>query len=91
MAKRNCRRTEQERTIHERAVALRKMTDEQLVGHVDRQYTAGIDTGRIGIELTQQETGEKILAAISEVKGIGAATITKIRAVIQEITGGDKA
>lgn len=33
MAKRNCRRTEEEAAIHKRAVELRKMTDAQLVQH----------------------------------------------------------
>ena len=45
--KRNRRRNGQERAYHERAVALRKMTDEQLVKHFDRNYQAGLDAGRL--------------------------------------------
>lgn len=33
--KRNCRRTVDEDRIHEKAVKLRKMTDEQLVNYVE--------------------------------------------------------
>jgi len=35
MAKRKCRMTEHELDVHKRAVALRKMTDEQLVNEVE--------------------------------------------------------
>ena len=34
-SKRNCRRTEDEAKIHEKAVKMRKMTDEQLVHYVE--------------------------------------------------------
>ena len=86
--KRNCRRNEKERQHHERAVALRKMPDEQLVRHFDKHFEAGFDAGRIGIETAEQEAGEKILKAIAGIKGIGAATIAKIQDAVQEITGG---
>ena len=86
--KRSCRRTETERIAHERAVSLRKMSDAHLIEHVDGQYAAGFDACRIGIEATEQEVAEKILKAISTIKGIGAATITKIIAAIDEVTGG---
>ena len=36
-SKRNCRRTEDEVRIHEKAVKMRKMTDEQLVHYVEDQ------------------------------------------------------
>ena len=36
MAKRNCRMTEAERAIHDRAVSLRKMTDQLQVKRVER-------------------------------------------------------
>ena len=35
MKKRNCRRTQDESQIHEKAVKMRKMTDEQLVHYVE--------------------------------------------------------
>jgi 1-deoxy-D-xylulose 5-phosphate reductoisomerase len=89
MAKRNCRRTNNERCIHERAVALRKMTDEQLIEHLDRQFTAGVDAGRMVPEVSERETAEKILTAIAGIKGIGAATAAKIRAATNDMTGGE--
>ena len=86
--KRNCRRKETERIAHERAVSLRKMSDAHLIEHVDGQYAAGFDAGRIGIVATEQEIAEKFLEAISTIKGVGAATISKIGAAINEMTGG---
>ena len=35
MSKRNCRRTEDAKKIHEKAVKMRKMTDEKLVHYVE--------------------------------------------------------
>ena len=91
--KKNHRITPKERVIHDRAVALRKMTDEKLVEYVDRQYIAGVDTGRISNELVEQETAKqtakqtanKIMAAISNIKGIGKATSDKIKDAILEV------
>ena len=83
--KRNCRRSEYEKEIHDRAVALRKMTDEKLIAYVDRQFAAGVDAGRIGNEITAQETAKQITAAISKIKGIGKATIDKIKETILEV------
>ena len=83
--KRNCRRTFKEREIHDRAVALRKMTDEKLIAYVDRQFTAGVDAGRIGNELVAQEAAKQITAAISGIKGIGKAAIDKIKEAIMEV------
>ena len=40
MKKRNCRMTGEEKNVHERAVKLRKMTDDKLVEHID-QLDAG--------------------------------------------------
>jgi alanine-alpha-ketoisovalerate/valine-pyruvate aminotransferase len=60
------------------------MTDDQLCEHVDRQFTAGFDAARVGIELHN----DKIIEAITGVKGIGATTLEKIRAAIEQATGG---
>lgn len=45
MAKKNCRMTDDERAIHDRAVSLLKMTDRQLCDTMDRQHSTGIDEG----------------------------------------------
>ncbi|MCD8308920.1 MAG: hypothetical protein LUD19_03615 [Clostridia bacterium] len=45
MAKKNYLKTPEERAIHDRAVSLRKMTDQQLCETMDRQYSLGVDEG----------------------------------------------
>lgn len=73
--KRSCRRTEEESRIHEKAVKLRKMTDEQLVKHVENQ-TAEV-----------KESGPDISSFVEELsslRGVGAATVSKIRAYAVE-------
>lgn len=75
--KRSCRRTETEDMIHSKAVKLRKMTDAQLVGYIDEQ-----------IKKSESSGGGKSIAEfvkeISELRGIGAATVSKIRAYAEE-------
>ena len=76
MAKKiSCRRTEEENRIHEKAVKLRKMTDEQLVKHVENQ------------EAKTKESGPDISSFVEELsslRGVGAATVSKIRAYAVE-------
>ena len=45
MANKNSKMSEHERAVHNRAVSLRKMTDQQLCDTMDRQHSAGIDEG----------------------------------------------
>lgn len=53
MKKRSCRRTNEENAIHERAVKIRKMTDEKLVQYIEdceakaneAEYQKGYDRG----------------------------------------------
>lgn len=40
--KRNCRRDTEEKSIHERAVRLRKMTDAQICEFIDHTYQRGV-------------------------------------------------
>ena len=42
---RNCRRTDEDRAIHDRACRLRKMTDAQLCDFIDTTYSQGVDQG----------------------------------------------
>lgn len=59
-SKRNCRRTEDEVRIHEKAVKMRKMTDEQLVHYVEdrveKARSEGFNNGksRSGVEKIQR-------------------------------------
>jgi len=43
--KKNCRRTDEERAIHDRATRLRKMTDAQLCAFIDSTYGRGMEEG----------------------------------------------
>ena len=91
--KRNCKRTSEERTIHEKAVALRKMSDQQLVDYVNNQYTSGLDAGKHEVKPqpaweSPQHITEQILLALSlNVKGIGPTLIAKMKPVIQKNYG----
>ena len=84
--KRNCRRTEDENKIHEKAVKMRKMTDEQLVYYVeDRVEKARSEGFNKGFEKGKASAPKvdimSILEEISKIKGIG---LTKCR-LIQDI------
>lgn len=54
--KKNCRMTDEERAIHDRAVSLRKMTDQQLCETMDRQHSTGIDEG---MRLAKEENAKR--------------------------------
>lgn len=43
--KKNCRRSDEERAIHDRATRLRKMTDTQLCAFIDSTYGCGMEEG----------------------------------------------
>ena len=59
-SKRNCRRTEDEVLIHEKAVKMRKMTDEQLVHYVeDRVAKADSEGFNRGKASARKGTGVK--------------------------------
>ena len=45
MKKRNCRKTEEEKAVHDRAVSIRKMTDAQICEFIDHTYQRGVAEG----------------------------------------------
>lgn len=45
MKKKNCRRTDEERAVHDRATRIRKMTDTQLCDFIDSTYGRGMEEG----------------------------------------------
>lgn len=45
MKKRNCRMTDTEKTAHDRAVRIRKMTDAQICDLIDSTYGKGMEEG----------------------------------------------
>lgn len=91
--KRSCRRTEDENKIHEKAVKMRKMTDGQLVHYVEdrveKARSEGFNQGK------QRDTLRIDISAImndiGNIRGIGAAKLEDIRAVLEcrlEVRGG---
>lgn len=74
--KRNCRRSDEERAVHERACRIRRMTDDQLCAYVD------------GRSSTTQEIIERFLRCLTtrspDGTRISDATIRKLRAVAKE-------
>ena len=91
MAKRNCRRTQDETRIHEKAVKMRKMTDEQLVHYVEdrveKARSEGFNHGKKtaappAINLTE------IMDELADVKGIGAVKMKQIRIILENRLGG---
>ena len=90
MAKRSCRRSADENKIHEKAVKIRKMTDEQLVRYVeDRVEKARSEGFNKGKEKAagQKEKGAKEFIAhlqLAKIPGIGDATLNKILKVAED-------
>lgn len=91
--KRACRRTNEENAIHERAVKLRKMTDEKLCQYIEweradcieQAYKEGFEDGRKGSG-AGEKTVESYLNDIQSagISGIGAVTLNKLLKVAKE-------
>lgn len=81
--KRNCRRTMDENIIHDKAVKMRKMTDEQLVHYVEdrveKARSEGFNKGKEVKAETLQFTITDFAEEIGRIKGIGMVTMGKIR------------
>ena len=93
MKKRNCRMTGEEKNVHERAVKLRKMTDEKLVEHIDHIREEAYNTGYSEAEAQRASTrpGPGSIPAAAprtarrrECKGIKSATAYKIAEFARE-------
>lgn len=91
MAKRNCRRTEEEAAIHKRAVELRKMTDEKLVQHIEdmteKARSEGFERGKKACKDSVGDhdiTIKNFIQAIGLLPGVGKATIKKISELVEE-------
>lgn len=85
MAKRSCRRTNGENRIHEKAVKMRKMTDEQLVHYVeDRVVKAESEGYNRGVKKGQHSAGgsekgvKDFLDNFKQVPGIGKITYMRL-------------
>ncbi len=91
MKKKSCRRTDEERSIHEQATRVRKMTDAQLVEYLNAIRAEGRAAGRAeasGAPAPTVENGsvEKLLEelAAGECYGVKGATVYKIAQFAQE-------
>lgn len=78
--KRSCRRTKEEQELHNRAVAIRKMTDRQLCEkwdkHIEASYKKGYREGKL-------EAGEDRLPAfmgqVQTISGVGPSIYKKLK------------
>ena len=85
--KRSCRRTENENILHDRAVKLRKMTDEQLITFIDNQVESARNDKKNKISFNINSVIEKI----GKIKGIGATKLELIRVVLEtEVNANDR-
>ena len=86
--KRNCRRTIDESIIHEKAVKMRKMTDEQLVHYVEdrveKARSEGFNQGKAQTPKYRSISIEKIINEIENVRGIGATKLADIQAILEK-------
>lgn len=88
MAKRrSCRRTDDENKTHDKAVKMRKMTDEQLVHYVhdrvEKARSEGFNQGRkksAGMKINVQ----LIIEDIGGIKGIGETKLHEISGVLRK-------
>lgn len=82
---RSCRRTEDENKIHDKAVKMRKMTDEQLVHYVeDRVEKARSEGFNQGKTVAPEIVTDKILEKIGTIKGIGTVKLQEIRTILEQ-------
>ena len=69
MKKHSCRMTDTEKEMHDRAVKIRKMTDEQLCKYIDD---------------TRDKSVSKFLTCVAGLKGIGKTTENKLYYLARE-------
>lgn len=85
MAKRSCRRTKNENVIHEKAVRIRKMTDEQLVSYVENRVEKARSEGRNeGKKSGKVKQLFDALGVPGVIPGVGLATVDKFKKFAQE-------
>ncbi len=87
--RRNCRRTVDEDRIHEKAVKMRKMTDEQLVHYVEDRIEKARSEGFNEGKQKAAPAGTSAAELIAElqknkVPGIGIVTINKLMKVAMD-------
>ena len=86
--KRNCRRTTDKSLIHDKAVKMRKMTDEQLVHYVEdrieKARSEGFNQAKDQMPKYKSVSIEKIINEIRNVRGIGTTKLAEIQAILNK-------
>ncbi len=86
--KRSCRRTTDEDAIHQKAVKMRKMTDEQLVHYVEdrveKARSEGYNQGKAQPPKSKPPSIEKVVSEIGNVRGIGATKLAAIQEILKK-------
>lgn len=86
--KRNCRRTTDENIIHEKAVKMRKMTNEQLVHYVEdrveKARSEGFNRGRVQVPRYKPISIKRIIEEIGSVRGIGMTKLADIQVILEK-------
>ena len=84
--KRSCRRTTDEGKIHEKAVKMRKMTDEQLVHYVEdrvaKAKSEGYNEAKGAVEPMKLNV-ERVVEKIARIKGVGLIKLEEIRKILE--------
>lgn len=93
MAKRNCRRTDEEKAVHDRAVSLRKMNDQALCDFMDKQHKDGIELAKGSAQeeadarKNERDAIDRFIEYLQEKvgsgNGIGCGTIMRLRKEVE--------
>ena len=86
--KKSCRRTEEENFIHDTAVKLRKMTDEQLIQYVEntveKAKKEGFNCGKKCKSAMSKVNISDIIEEVGQIKGIGITKLTCIKDILEK-------
>lgn len=91
--KRSCRRTTDENIIHDKAVKMRKMTDEQLVHYVEdraeKARSEGFNQGKAQAPKRRPLNIGEVINEIGNVRGIGSSKLADIQSILEKHLGAE--
>ena len=86
--KRSCRRSDNENVIHDKAVKIRKMTDEQLVHYiedrVEKARSEGFNKGKAHSKPAPSVNITALVEEIGMIKCIGNGKLADIKAILEK-------
>ena len=84
--KRSCRRTDEENRVHDQAVKIRKMTDEQLIRYIREREQKAAEAAKPAPAPEKESNVKGFLDFIlkQKIQGIGIVTINKLVKVAKE-------